>query len=70
MSKNKDKEGELIDIGKKLGKSQTKDALVKLLVVSSYVFEKGNIFLFELKIIVELVLLIQLRVLVHCSRRG
>ncbi|XP_024361717.1 sister chromatid cohesion protein PDS5 homolog A isoform X2 [Physcomitrium patens] len=35
MSKNKDKEGELIDIGKKLGKSQTKDALVKLLVQSS-----------------------------------
>lgn len=33
MSKLKAKETELIDIGKKLGKSQTKDALVKLLVV-------------------------------------
>lgn len=35
-----------------------KDVLVKLFVVSSYVFEKGNIFFFELKIIVELVFLI------------
>jgi len=33
MSKLKVKETELIDIGKKLGKSQTKDALVKLLLV-------------------------------------
>ncbi|XP_024357694.1 sister chromatid cohesion protein PDS5 homolog A isoform X2 [Physcomitrium patens] len=35
MSKNKGKEAELIDIGKKLGKSQSKDALVKLLVQAS-----------------------------------
>jgi len=33
MSKHKGKESELIDIGKKLGKSQSKDALVKLLLV-------------------------------------
>jgi hypothetical protein len=33
MSKNKAKETELSDIGKKLAKSQSKDALVKLLVV-------------------------------------
>lgn len=41
MSKLKAKETELIDIGKKLGKSQTKDALVRLLVVR--IFRKSNI---------------------------
>jgi len=38
MSKLKAKETELIDIGKKLGKSQTKDALVRLLLVR--IFQK------------------------------
>ena len=33
MSKNKAKEMELIELGKKLSKSQSKDALVKLLLV-------------------------------------
>lgn len=33
MSKKQSKEAELTDIGKKLGRSQSKDALIKLLLV-------------------------------------
>lgn len=45
MSKHKGKEAELIDIGKKLGKSQSKDALVKLLLVRGLKRKNNQLFL-------------------------
>ena len=49
MSKNRGKETELIDIGKKLQKSQSKDALVKQLLVRAWSPEKkrSNLIVFE-----------------------